>query len=128
MELTILSLVRAFKEANFTLYCQALYELIPFFFAKNNIIQQGGRDMLSLEHKHPGAFQEFKSGKCVVFKSSHTFAAIDIDQAHEQANVVIKGKGGAIGVTEDPSVLRRLMVARSEVSHLVIEYETVSEA
>jgi hypothetical protein len=28
-----------------------------------------------------------------------------IDQAHEQANAVIKGDGGAIGVTEDPSAL-----------------------
>lgn len=33
-----------------------------------------------------------------------TFSGIDTDQAHEQANAVLKGDGGAIGVTEDPSV------------------------
>ena len=51
-----------------------------------------------------------------------------IDQAHEQENAVIKGKGGAIGVTEDPSSLRRWMVAGREVSRLATEYEFVSEA
>ena len=49
-----------------------------------------------------------------------------IDQAHEQANAVIKADGGAIGVTENPSALRRWMVAGPEVSHLVEQYETVA--
>ena len=47
---------------------------------------------------------------------------------HEQANALIKGDGGAIGVTEDPSALRRWMVAGPEVSHLVAEYEVLSGA
>ena len=133
MELTILSLVRAFREANFTLYCQALYTLIPFSFANNNInyarwLPVHLRDMLSLEHKHPGVFHEFQSGKFVVFKTIRTFSAIAIDQAHEQANAVIKGEGGAIGVTDDPSAPRRWMVAGPEVSRLATEYEIVSKA
>ena len=94
MELKKKSLVRALREANFTLYCQALCAQIPFFFANNNInyarwLPVHVRDMLSLEHKHPCVFQEFQSGKFVVFKSSGTFSAIVIDQAHEQANAVI---------------------------------------
>ena len=84
--------------------------------------------MLSLEHKYPGVFQEFQSGKFVVFKSSHTLSALAIDQAHEQAKDVIKCEGGAIGVTEDPSALRRWVVAGPEVSRLATEYELVSEA
>ena len=68
--------------------------------------------MLSLEHKNPDVFQEFQSDKFVIFKSSRTFSVIDIDhQVHEQPNAVIKGEGGAIGVTEDPSALLRWMVA-----------------
>ena len=70
---------------------------------------------ISLEQKYPGVYQEFQSGKYVVFKSSRTFSAIAIDQAHEQANAVIKGEGGAIDVTEDPSALRRWVVAGPEV-------------
>ena len=127
MELTILSLVRAFREANFTLYCQALCALIPFFFANNNLNYERWlpvhlKDMLFLEHEHPDVFREFQSGKFVVFTSSRTFSAMAFDQPHEQANAVIKDEGGAIGVTEDPSALRRWMVAGPEVSRLATEY------
>ena len=127
MELTILSLVRAFREANFTLFCQALCALIPFFFANNNVNYARWhpvhlKDILSLEHKHPDVFQEIQAGKFVVFTSSRTFSAMAIDQAHEQANAVIKGEGGAIGVTEDPSALRRWILAGPEVSLLATEY------
>ena len=47
---------------------------------------------------------------------------------HEQANAVIKDDWGAIGVTEDPSALRRWMIACPEVSHLVAQNEIASEA
>ncbi|CAE1322710.1 unnamed protein product [Acanthosepion pharaonis] len=49
-----------------------------------------------------------------------------IDQAHEQNNAVIKGDGGAVGLTEDPSALRRWMVAGPEISKFVADYEVVS--
>lgn len=49
-----------------------------------------------------------------------------INQAYEQVNVVIKVDGGATGVTEESSVLRRWMVADPEVSHLVEQYEAAS--
>ena len=51
-----------------------------------------------------------------------------IDQAHEHANAVIKSDGGAIGITEDASALRRWMVAGPEVSRLVVEYESLAGA
>ena len=81
---------------------------------------------MTLKQKHPQLAQEFQSGKFVVHKSSREFSAMAIDQAHEQANAVIKADGGAIGVTEDPSALRRWMVAGPEVSHLVAQYEAAS--
>ncbi len=49
--------------------------------------------------------------------------AIAIDQAHEEANAVIKGDGDTVGITEDPSILRRWMVAGPAVSQLVGQYE-----
>jgi len=49
-----------------------------------------------------------------------------IDQVHEQNNAVIKGDGGAIVATEDPSALRRWLVAGLEISRLVANYETAS--
>ena len=37
LELTILTLVRSFREANFCLYREKLAELLPYFFANNNV-------------------------------------------------------------------------------------------
>ena len=68
-------------------------------------------------HHQMGA--EFRGGKFMVHKSNCVFSVFSIDQAHEQSNVVIKGDGGAVGITEDPSALRRWMVAGQEVSFLV---------
>ncbi|KAJ8387355.1 hypothetical protein AAFF_G00157320 [Aldrovandia affinis] len=66
MELVILLLIRSFREANFFLYCQSLAELIPYFFANNNVnyarwLPIYYRDMVTLEQKHPQLAQEFQS-------------------------------------------------------------------
>ena len=71
---------------------------------------------------------EFCNGKFVVHKSCREFSALAIYQAHEQSNAIIKVDGGAVGITEDPSTLRRWMVASPEVSFLVAQYETLCEA
>ena len=79
--------------------------------------------MVTLEQKHPQLAQKFESGNFVAHKLSWQFSAVAIDQAHELANAVIKADRSAIGVTEDLSALRRLMIAGPEVSHLVEQYE-----
>ena len=133
MEVTILALMWSFQEANFALYCDTLSELIPFFFANNNInyarwLPIHLRDMMSLEQHHPQVAREFRSGNFEVNKSHREFSAFTIDQAHEQVNALINGDGGVIGVTENPSALRRWMVAGPEVSHLVTQCDILSGA
>ena len=87
MELVILLLIRSFREANYYLYCQALAELIPYFFANNNVnyarwLPIHYRDMVSLDQKHPQLALEFQSGNFVVHKSCREFSAMAFDQAH----------------------------------------------
>ena len=82
--------------------------------------------MMSLEQTHPEVAIEFSKGNFVVHKSQRDFSALAIDHAHEQNNAVIKGDGGAIGLTEDSGALRRWMVAGPEVSRLVAGYEAKS--
>lgn len=94
MQLTIFMLIRSFCEANFSLYCQALRELIPYFFANNNThyarwLPVHLRDMMTLENKHPALAQEFMMGNFVVHKTKRDFSSLALDQAHEQANAVI---------------------------------------
>ena len=82
--------------------------------------------MMSLEQQHPEVAREFHTGNFVVHKSRREFSAIPIDQAHEQNNAVIKGDGGAVGLTEDPGALWRWMVAGPELSRLIAGYEAMS--
>lgn len=110
MELVVFSLVRSFREDNFSFYCQALSSLIPFF-ANNNVNHAQWlpillRDMVALEQTHSAVFREFHFGKFVVHKTHREFSGKAIDQAHEQANAVVKGDGGAISISEDSFALR----------------------
>ena len=47
-----------------------------------------------------------------------------LDQSHEQTNKIIKGEGGAVGLTENASALNRWMLAGLEVSRVVNQFET----
>ena len=60
-------------------------------------------------------------------KTTNTFSAIPLDQAHEKNNELIKGDGGIIGITENPGALLRWMVARPELARMVKEFETAIE-
>lgn len=78
--------------------------------------------MLALQRKHPEIYAEFDKGHFTVRKTDSKFSNIAIDQAHEQNNAIVKGDGGAIGLTEDPAALRRWMVAGPEISRLIDEF------
>ena len=64
-------------------------------------------------------------GTSFVRKTENTFSNIAIDQAHEQNKSVVKVDGDAIDLTENPSALRRWIVAGPEVSKLVEECSSV---
>ncbi|KAK3743379.1 hypothetical protein QZH41_002123 [Actinostola sp. cb2023] len=50
--------------------------------------------------------------------------AIAIDHAHEQHNKIVKGDGGAIGLTENSSELLRWMLSGPELSRMVGDFES----
>ena len=50
-----------------------------------------------------------------------------IDQAHEQMDACIKGDGGAVGLTDNPSALLRWMVAGPEDARSIQEFEIGSK-
>ena len=47
-----------------------------------------------------------KRGHWVLSKTTKTFSAIPFDQAHKQENKTVKGVGGAIELTQNPSAFR----------------------
>ena len=124
----ILEIVRAIREGKFTEYVQALKDLMPWMFALDRVnysrwLSMHIRDMERLPTAHPDVYQKFCSGAFTVHKSRHAFSAIALDHAHEQENASIKGDGGAIGLTESPSSLRRWMIGGPELARMINEYE-----
>ena len=60
--------------------------------------------MDELRNRHPEVAMEFNNGKFVVHKIRQVFSGIPIDQVHEQHNALIKGNGGAVCFTDNPSI------------------------
>ena len=128
LELTCLRLVRSIRESNFPLYIDALQDLLPWMFALDHPnytrwLSVHYRDMCVLSHSQPDVFKHFKHGAFIVHKTTRAFSSIALDHAHEQVNAIIKGEGGAVGLTENPAALRRWMVAGPELSRMVQEFE-----
>ncbi len=64
----------------------------------------------------PASIKEEFWNKWVISKTANQFSRIPIDQAHEQENAKVKGKGGVIGLTESPAALRRWMICGPELA------------
>ena len=113
------------------MYLDTLTELAPWFFALDHTnyaywIPVHLKDMTKLPNfqirRQPNVAKEFHDGNFVIRKTGRVFSSITIDQAHKQNNAPIKGDGGAIGLTNNPSALQRWMVAGLQVSRTVEEF------
>ena len=79
------------------------------------------------ETEIPAIAAEFKNGNFVVNKTNRAFSSLPIDQAHEQNNKIVKGNGGAIGLTESSTQLLRWMVSGPEISRIINHFELSQE-
>jgi hypothetical protein len=61
--------------------------------------------MESLSTSVQKEFEEY--GHWVVPKTTNRFSSIPIDQDHEQNNELVKGSGGAVELTENPSACKK---------------------
>ena len=81
-------------------------------------------DLRSLDQMFPHVALEFKKGLFPVQKTLELFfLSIAIDQVHEQNNAMVKGEGGAVGLTENQNAHRRWMLSGPEMARLVNEFE-----
>ena len=115
LELLMFELVRALREGNFNSYVESVTAMTPWRFVSDHVnyarwLSVHVRDMVQLKDSHPKDYEHFESSAFVVNKTTRVFSAIALDHAHEQENAAIKGDGGAVGLTESPSELRRWMI------------------
>ena len=128
LELSILIYVRSVREANFNMCLDALTDIVLWFFVLDHIhyaqwILVHLHDMAELPQQHPEIYNEFKAGHFTVQKSKRAFSAIPLDQEHEQNNARVEGDRGAVGLTDNPSALRRWMVTGPDVARVIMEFE-----
>ena len=124
----MLQYVRSLRVGEFSLYIETLGKMVTWFFSLDmsnyaRWLPVHIRDMLSLNHLHPNVFDEFCRGHFVVNKTKRNFSLIALDHNHEQMNAIIKGEGGAVGLTEDPLALKRWMISGPEVARIVRQFE-----
>lgn len=105
-ETLILIFIRAHREKNFLIYVEVLEELVPLFFALNDVnysrwMSVHIRDMKSLPNTIKDEFE--KHSHWVLSKTYNKFSAIPFDEAHEQESKTVKGSGSAVGLTENPN-------------------------
>ena len=103
--------------------------MVPWFFSLDdtNYVRRLSihlRDMYRLKDVAPDVAVQFQQGKFAVSKTSKPFLAIPIDQAHERNNALVKREAGAVGLTENPSALRRWMVTGPEIPRIINAFET----
>lgn len=128
LQMLLLVFVGALRSGNFELYLQSLQKMAPWFFALDHInyarwVSVHIHDLERLQDTCPVVHGHFLQGKFVYQKSARPFSKMALDQAHEQNNAVIKGDGGAVGLTESPAALRRWMISGPEVSQVIQEFE-----
>ena len=133
LQLLLLLFVRSLREGNFDLYVETMIKVMPWMFALDRTnyarwLPVHVRDMLALPNNHPSIYAAFSAGKFVVHKTGNKCSAIALDQAHEQMNALVKGSGGAVGLTQDPGALRRWMIAGPEIARIISEFEFESDS
>ena len=68
-------------------------------------------------------------GNWFVLNTTHRLSSIQIDQTHEQNNDLVKRSGSAVGLTENPSAVKKWMIAGPEQARLITVFgqEYISE-
>ena len=119
MELVGLIFVRAHREKNFPLYIESLKSIVPWFIAfdHTHYARWLPIHIRDLENLPRSIIKEFQD-------QGHWVIAMPIDQAHEQNNLIVKGSGGAVGLTENPAAFRKWMIAGPEQARLMEEFVT----
>ena len=125
-ETLVLIFIRAHREKNFPLHVEVLDQLMPLFFALDHVnysrwMSVHIRDMKSLPEPIKKEFKQ--ESHFVLSKSPNKFSSIPFDQAHEQENKIVKGSGGAVGLTENPSAFRKWMLSGPEMGRILQEFE-----
>ena len=126
LEILVLIFVRAHRQKDFALYVATKEAPVPWFFT----LDQTNYAQWLPVHLHdlralPDITSEELHKYWVFPKSTNIFSSMPTDQAHEENNGPVKGRGGAIGLMDNPAALTRWMVAGPEQARHLQEFEVL---
>ncbi|KAK3924496.1 3-dehydroquinate synthase, partial [Frankliniella fusca] len=130
LEMLLLGFVGALRSGCYDQYVSSIRDMLPLFFAWDKInyarwLSVHLKDLAELPLTAPDVASAFSKGFFSLPKTNDPFTRISPDQVHEQNNKIIKGQGGAIGLTEDRQSLLRWMLAGPEIQRLLDEFNPV---
>lgn len=112
LETLILIFIRAYRRGEFQLFVETLEVLAPWYFALDHVNYARWLPIFINDMKWlPQEIHDDLTKFWVVQKTTKNFSSSPVDQAHEQNNAIVKGSGGAVGLTENPTAFARWMVA-----------------
>ena len=111
IELHLLLFLRAIQSRNFKLYLISIERTLPWFFSLDHQnyaswLSVHFYDMNMLPHTNPDVKDAFiNEGSFIISRTPNAFSPMGIGQCHKQLNKLVKGDGGATGLTEDENRL-----------------------
>ncbi|KAL9975370.1 hypothetical protein ACROYT_G012525 [Oculina patagonica] len=122
MVMLLLRLIRAEREGLWSLHLNAVAEMTPYFSVMDRVnyarwLPVYIADMRLLPTLAPEVHQEFENGNHPVSRSEQPFSQVWTDMAVEQTvNLDSKARGGIIGISRNPSALKRWFLTSHERS------------
>ncbi len=119
MVLLLLNYTRAVRTGDWALHLKTLEEFGPFFFALNRssyarFVAVYVAMMHDLRLKNPRAWTYLEK-HWVVRKALLPFTYLGCDHALEQVNRALKGDGGLLGITNNPSTRTKFFLIQDEL-------------
>lgn len=132
LQVTILLLVRSFREDNMKLMLKCMEKAVPLCFALGHTnyarwMSVYIQDLKALKHRDADLFEEI-SENMSVRTSNAKFSRMARDQKHEHNNKWIKSQSGYISLVnkEEKPHLRKLEICSGEVHHYLESFEMVN--
>ena len=124
--INLLIFVRSIREGYFSLYLSSLREVVKWYYTCDNYqyacwVTAFLYDLVNLPSTSSYLDKCFTDGSFAFQKSNRKSSFVEIDQAHEQNNAVIKGMGGGSSLLnkDDESGLARWKRCLLELSMII---------
>ena len=119
-EIQVLHFIKAHRTRDFSLYVESLEALVPWFFALDHT--HYSRWIPIHIHDMKALPEEIKEDLGQFLRPGTSSLVCPLTSVISKTQIV-KGSGGAVGLTENPTAFRRWMVAGPEQARLLEEFE-----